>query len=130
MLDYFYFKILHKRTVDASHDQSMSISSDRLYHPIGSEATAASSRLIVDIQSDTAITLRQTVTNQKIASLIDQQRLGKDDAVNELSINLGNTCQSTTSDREHLDSASQDSRLLYQNIIELVEISNKLCCSS
>ena len=130
MLDYSYFKILYKYIVDTSHDQSISIFSNRLYYSIESETTVASSRLIVNIQFDTAIASRQTITNQKIVFLIDQQQLGKSDAINELSINLENTCQSTTPDCKYLNSAFQDSRLLYHNIIELIEISNKLCCSS
>lgn len=110
LLDHSDFKHqVHKRTIGANYNQSMSISNDRSYQL--SELGAASPRLIVDAQSDTAATSRQMVTSQEIASLTGQSRLDTGDEINELSINLGNNCQSTEHlslpDREYPDSASQ-----------------------
>lgn len=77
---------------------------------------------------------RQMVTNQETASSIGQLRLGKGDAVDELSTNPENICQSTEHlpppHREHPDSAPQVLRLSYQDMVDLVEVSNELCSSS
>lgn len=141
---------VHRRTVGASLNQSMSVSNDRPYQPNGSGATAAGDlprtnavsnnaapRLIADAQFDTAVAPRQMVTNQDTAPLDGQPRPGKGDAVNDSdqqSTNLENTCQSTENlpppSREHPYPAPQGLRLSYQDMIELVEVSNALCCPS
>lgn len=151
MIDYSDFNYqVYRRTVGVSLNQNIFVFNNRLYQSNGSEITAAdnlfrinavsnnaASRLIADIRFDTTVILRQIITNQNIAFLDNQLCSDKDDAINnsnQQSTNLENIYQSTEnlslSSCKYSYFASQNLKLLYQNISKLIEISNTLYCSS